>query len=423
MGCIYGKKIKQLQKKVKTLEESGGQGGDLAKVATTGDYNDLENLPTIPTPTAVKGDAESSYRTGNVNITPANIGLGNVGNFKAVSTAANQGLTDTEKSNARANIGAGTSSFSGNYNDLTNKPTIPALPGDDAARANWGGSWRMPTIDESQAFGYAVNTAWTADYQGSGVSGLVCTDKTDSSKVLFFPACGNCENGSVENVGDYGYYLSSSLLINNRQYACTFYFYSSSFYAGWDSGKYRFYGCTVRPVLDGTNANGHEYVEIGGLKWATMNVGATGITDYGLYFQWGDTQGYTASQVGSGTGQKYFGWADYKYGNGTSSPGTKGMTKYNSTDGLTTLELPNEYLHKVSVTGNYNDLSNKPTIPTVYNWAQAQNKPSYNYSEISGTPTIPDTTGMVTSSTSGLKIEVVAALPASPDANTIYIVQ
>jgi hypothetical protein len=30
---------------------------------------------------------------------------------------------------------------------------------------------------------------------------------------------------------------------------------------------------------------------------------------------------------------------------------------------------------------------------------------------------------MVTSSTSGLKIEVVAALPASPDANTIYIVQ
>lgn len=34
--------------------------------------------------------------------------LDNVGNFKAVSTVASQGLTDTEKSNARANIGAGT---------------------------------------------------------------------------------------------------------------------------------------------------------------------------------------------------------------------------------------------------------------------------------------------------------------------------
>jgi len=84
--------------------------------------------------------------------------------------------------------------------------------------------------------------------------------------------------------------------------------------------------------------NGHEYVEIGGLKWATMNIGANSITDYGLYFQWGDTQGYTASQVGSGSGQKYFGWADYKYGNGTSSPGATGMTKYNSTDGKTVLE-------------------------------------------------------------------------------------
>ena len=59
----------------------------------------------------VKGNSESSYRTGNVNITPANIGLGNVGNFKAVSTVASQGLSDTEKSNARANIGAGTSSL------------------------------------------------------------------------------------------------------------------------------------------------------------------------------------------------------------------------------------------------------------------------------------------------------------------------
>lgn len=77
--------------------------------------------------TGVKGSSESSYRTGNVNITPANIGLGNVGNFKAVSTVASQGLTDTEKSNARSNIGAGTSSFSGSYNDLKNKPTIPSV--------------------------------------------------------------------------------------------------------------------------------------------------------------------------------------------------------------------------------------------------------------------------------------------------------
>ena len=38
--------------------------------------------------------------------TKSDVGLGNVGNFKAVSTVANQGLSDTEKSNARSNIGA-----------------------------------------------------------------------------------------------------------------------------------------------------------------------------------------------------------------------------------------------------------------------------------------------------------------------------
>lgn len=37
-----------------------------------------------------------------------------------------QSLTDTQKKQARDNIGAGTSSFSGSYNDLTNKPTIDA---------------------------------------------------------------------------------------------------------------------------------------------------------------------------------------------------------------------------------------------------------------------------------------------------------
>ena len=59
--------------------------------------------------------------------TKSDIGLSNVGNFKAVSTVSGQGLTDTEKANARSNIGAGTSSFSGSYNDLSNKPDIPSV--------------------------------------------------------------------------------------------------------------------------------------------------------------------------------------------------------------------------------------------------------------------------------------------------------
>ena len=37
-----------------------------------------------------------------------------------------QTLTEEQKTQARSNIGAGTSNFSGSYNDLTNKPNIPA---------------------------------------------------------------------------------------------------------------------------------------------------------------------------------------------------------------------------------------------------------------------------------------------------------
>ena len=100
----------------------------------------------------------------------------------------------------------------------------------------------------------------------------------------------------------------------------------------------------------------HEFVEIGGVKWATMNVGATGITDYGLYFQWGGTQGYTADQCGSGEGQKYFGWTDTPYYTGDTGSGSSGFTKYNSSTGLTTLEAVDD-----AVTANWGGDWRMPT--------------------------------------------------------------
>ena len=64
------------------------------------------------------------------------------------------------------------------------------------------------------------------------------------------------------------------------------------------------------------NNNGFEYVDLGlpsGTLWSTCNVGANNPSDYGLYFQWGDTQGWTADQVGEGEGQKRFLYDDYKW--------------------------------------------------------------------------------------------------------------
>ena len=77
----------------------------------------------------------------------------------------------------------------------------------------------------------------------------------------------------------------------------------------------------------------YEWVDLGlpsGLKWAAWNVGATKPEEYGLYFAWGETQGYTGI-----TDEKGFYWEDYKW---SSDAESTAMTKYNATDGLTTLE-------------------------------------------------------------------------------------
>lgn len=50
-----------------------------------------------------------------------------------------------------------------------------------------------------------------------------------------------------------------------------------------------------------------------GTLWADRNVGATAPEENGLFFQWGDTIGYTVEQVGTGEGKKYFAWGDYRF--------------------------------------------------------------------------------------------------------------
>lgn len=80
------------------------------------------------------------------------------------------------------------------------------------------------------------------------------------------------------------------------------------------------------------NDNGHKYVDLGlpsGTLWATTNVGASKPSDSGLYFQWGDTKGYTKDQVGDGECKKAFTWEDYKwYLSGTHKEGNLKFKKY-----------------------------------------------------------------------------------------------
>lgn len=136
------------------------------------------------------------------------------------------------------------------YNDEDGLTTLQSA--DDAVAAAWGGNWRMPTTEEFQALGTATTSAWTADYEGSGVAGLVLTSNADSSKKLFFPACGDASNGSVSSVGSYGNYWSSSLYSDYVYNACSLYFSNGdvNWDVNWNGSDNRFYGCSVRGVVN-----------------------------------------------------------------------------------------------------------------------------------------------------------------------------
>ena len=76
-----------------------------------------------------------------------------------------------------------------------------------------------------------------------------------------------------------------------------------------------------------------------GTLWAIMNVGASNPSEYGLYFQWGDTSGYTADQVGEGEGQKAFKENDYKwYLSGTLQEDNLKLKKYTIHNAILDLE-------------------------------------------------------------------------------------
>ncbi len=91
------------------------------------------------------------------------------------------------------------------YNGFTDNLTT-LLPEDDAATANWGGGWRMPTKAEFEELYYNTTVAHT---QQNGVNGILLT--ADNGNSLFLPAAGRRDGSTLYVLDHYGYYLSSSL--------------------------------------------------------------------------------------------------------------------------------------------------------------------------------------------------------------------
>lgn len=116
---------------------------------------------------------------------------------------------------------------------------------DDAARANWGGTWRMPTDAEWTELRNNCTWTWTTQ---NGVNGRLVTSNSNGNSI-FLPAAGHRSSSTFYGAGSYGYYWSSSLNALNPLFAWIVYFNSSSVYRyGGSSSCY--YGQSVRPVSE-----------------------------------------------------------------------------------------------------------------------------------------------------------------------------
>ena len=135
------------------------------------------------------------------------------------------------------------SSYTVNNSKTYNKPMgdIAGNSQYDAARANWGSTWRMPTEKEFQELSDQCTWTWTS--QG-GHSGYRVTSKTNGNSI-FLPAAG-FRGGSLNYVGSFGNYWSADPHYNTN--GCNLSFNSSNVKPQYNGSRAN--GVSVRPVSE-----------------------------------------------------------------------------------------------------------------------------------------------------------------------------
>ncbi len=160
---------------------------------------------------------------------------------------------------ATCNIGASSPSEYGNHyawcetstkssytedNSATWDKVVGSIVGDsryDAARANWGGTWRLPTASEIGELISKCKQEWTTmgGHEGYKLTG-------PNGKSIFLPAAGWRYGPSLGYAGRYGHYWSAT---PDEDYYSAYglHFNSGYFNRYW---SYRLLGQSVRPVSE-----------------------------------------------------------------------------------------------------------------------------------------------------------------------------
>lgn len=189
-----------------TIEAGGvtsvnGKSGDVTLTAS--DVGALPSTTKIPSKTSELTNDSGYITAAGAPVQSVDGQTGEVVT-NAVKTTA-QTLTNAQKAQARTNIGAGTSSFSGAYDDLTGKPTIPSKTSEldndsgfitNAALAPYAKTADVPTktsqLNNDSGFVDAAQASAAAPVQSvAGKTGVVTLSKADVGL------------GNVDNVKQY----------------------------------------------------------------------------------------------------------------------------------------------------------------------------------------------------------------------------
>lgn len=319
--------------------------------------------------TGVKGDAESTYRVGNVNLTATNIGLGNVANIdqsKAIKSITRSGTTFTytcldgttgtftqQDNDTTYSAGSGLSLSGTTFSLALTKALVTAALGYTPPTSDTN-TWRTVQCNGTSIGSNTLNLKAGTNVTLSNSNGTITISSTDTNT---WPS----KVSQLTNDSGYITGITKAMVTNALGYTPP---------ATDTNTTYNFAGVSFTSGKSNTGEHNANNITSNGVWYYTSNGPATSLgastIDGALY-----SQAYSTSWVGQ-IAQDYRNGRLFVRGknNNTWQPWLR-----------------------VALTGEAQPASD------VYSWAKASTKPSYSWSEITSKPTIPSGTQIVQSGT------------------------
>lgn len=360
---------------------------NLATVATTGSYEDLSNKPTIPAAVTVDQhyDAQSSNAQSGVAVAEAIAGTGQVptvtsaddnkvlmasysggvGSFSWEPTAAaTQVNADWDATSGVAKIlnkpdlsvyaqsaNLATVAISGNYNDLSNRPSIPAAQ----VNSDWDAVSGVAQILNKPNL---AAVATSGDYADLSNKPTIPAEQVQSN----WNELSSSSKAYIQNKPDLSIYAQSANLATVA---------TSGSYNDLSDKPTIPAAVTVDQTYNASSANAQSGVAVAGAISTKQDT----ISDLAT-IRSGAAAGATAVQPSSlATVATTGDYADLQ--NKPSIPAAQVNSDWNSSSGVTQI-LNKPALAAVATTGDYADLVNKPSIPAAVTVDQTYNASSSN---------------------------------------------